>query len=47
MIKAAIAEKKERGYVTLTEEQKRICEDLSGYKFEKMWIGKTVNAEEV
>lgn len=46
LIKAAIAEKKERGYVTLTEEQKRICENLSGYKFEKMWIGKTVNAEE-
>ncbi len=40
MIKAAIAEKKEKGYVTLTDEQKQRCEEIAGHPFEDMWIGK-------
>lgn len=39
MIRAAIAEKKEKGFVTLTDEQKAKCEELSGQKWEDMWIG--------
>ena len=40
MIRAAIQEKKEKGYVTLTEEQIKRCEKISGQKFEDMWIGR-------
>ena len=39
MIKAAIAEKKEKGFVTLTDEQKAKCEEIAGQKFDDMWIG--------
>lgn len=39
MIRAAIAEKKETGSVTLTDEQIKRCEIVSGQKFEDMWIG--------
>lgn len=40
MIKEAIHEKKERGFATLTDKQKKICENIAGQKFENMWIGR-------
>ena len=40
MIRDAIAERKETGSVTLTDEQKKICERIAGQKWENMWIGK-------
>ncbi len=40
MIKAAIQEKKEKGFAELTEEQKVLCEKIAGQRFENMWIGK-------
>lgn len=40
MIKAAINEKKEKGFATLTDEQKTICENIAGQKFENMWIAR-------
>ena len=40
MIRAAIATKHKYGSVTLTKEEKECCELLTGYKFEKTWIGK-------
>ena len=46
MIRAAIAEKKEKGFVTLTDEQKAKCEELAGQKWEDMWIG-TVDSDTV
>ena len=46
MIRAAIAEKKEEGFVTLTDEQKAKCEELAGQKWEDMWIG-TVDSDTV
>ena len=46
MIRAAIQEKKEKGYVTLTEEQIKRCEKISGQKFEDMWIGRYDRANE-
>ena len=39
MIRAAIAERKEKGYVTLTDAQKKTCERIAGQKWESMWIG--------
>lgn len=42
MIKAAIAEKKEKGFASLTPEQMKTCEQLAGQKFETMWIGQRV-----
>ena len=39
MIRTAIDEKKEKGFATLNDEQKAKCEELSGQKFEEMWIG--------
>lgn len=41
MIRDAIAERKETGSVTLTDEQKKICERIAGQKWENMWIGKS------
>ena len=41
MIKAAIHEKKEKGFASLTDEQRIICENIAGQKFENMWIGQT------
>ncbi|MBQ7542020.1 MAG: MFS transporter [Clostridia bacterium] len=41
MIRAAIAERKEKGSVTLTPEQKKTCERIAGQKWENMWIGKS------
>lgn len=46
MICAAIQEKKEKGYVTLTAEQIKRCEKISGQKFEEMWIGRRDAAKE-
>ena len=40
MIRAAIATKHKYGSVTLTKEEKKRCELLTGYKFEKTWLGK-------
>ncbi len=40
MIRAAIATKHKYGSVTLTKEEKERCEILTGYKFEKTWLGK-------
>ncbi len=39
MIRAAIATKHKYGSVTLTDEQKKRCEIISGQKFEKTWLG--------
>lgn len=46
MICAAIQEKKEKGFVTLTQEQIKRCEKISGQKFEDMWIGRRDSAAE-
>ena len=40
MIRAAVATKHKYGSVTLTKEEKERCELLTGYKFEKTWLGK-------
>ncbi|HZK39168.1 MAG TPA: hypothetical protein VFD23_03310, partial [Clostridia bacterium] len=40
MIKEAIQQKKEKGFAELTDEQKVLCENIAGQKFEDMWIGK-------
>lgn len=39
MIRAAIATKHKYGSVTLSSEEKRICELISGQKFENTWLG--------
>lgn len=39
MIRAAIAERREKGCVELTDEQKKTCERIAGQKWEDMWIG--------
>ncbi len=39
MIRAAIATKHKYGSVTLTDEQKKLCEMISGQKFENTWLG--------
>ncbi len=39
MIRAAIATKHKYGNVTLAPEEKRICELISGQKFENTWLG--------
>jgi oligogalacturonide transporter len=47
MIRAAIATKHKYGSVTLTDEQKKLCEMISGQKFEKTWLGQSEgNSEE-
>ena len=40
MIRAAIATKHKYGSVTLTPEEKKCCETLSGQKLENTWLGK-------
>lgn len=40
MIRAAIATKHKYGSVTLTPEEKKCCETLSGQKLEDTWLGK-------
>lgn len=39
MIRAAIAVKRKYGSVALTPEQIKCCEEISGQKFEKTWLG--------
>ncbi len=47
MIRAAIATKHKFGSVTLTDEQKKLCEMISGQKLEKTWLGQSEgNSEE-
>lgn len=47
MIRAAIATKHKYGSVTLTDEQKKLCEMISGQKFENTWLGQSEgNGEE-
>lgn len=47
MIRAAIATKHKYGSVTLTDEQKKRCELISGQKFENTWLGQgEYNGEE-
>jgi len=43
MIRTAIDEKKDKGFATLTDEQKAKCEEIAGQKFEEMWIGKSAS----
>ncbi|NMP37827.1 MAG: MFS transporter [Clostridiales bacterium] len=40
LMKRAIAEKKETGKASLTEEEIKTLEDISGHSFTDMWIGK-------
>lgn len=46
MIRAAIATKKKYGSVTLTEEQKKRCELISGQKLENTWLGRDNTSEQ-
>lgn len=39
VIKRVIDEKKNQGTVTITETEKKMIEDISGQRFEDMWIG--------
>ena len=45
MICAAIATKHRYGNVTLTAEQIKIVEDISGQKYEKTWLGQNNEGE--
>lgn len=45
MIRAAIATKHKYGSVTLTDEQIKRCELISGQKLEKTWLGQSDNNE--
>ena len=45
MIRAAIATKKKYGSVTLTDEQKKRCELISGQKIENTWLGQRNDEE--
>lgn len=38
-IREKVKEKKEKGYIEITEEEKKDLEKISGIKFEEMWIG--------
>lgn len=40
MIRAAVATKHKYGSVTLTDEERKRCEILSGQKLENTWLGK-------
>jgi hypothetical protein len=40
MIRAAVATKHKYGSVTLTAEERKRCEILSGQKLESTWLGK-------
>lgn len=46
MIRAAIATKKKYGSVTLTSEQKKRCELISGQKLESTWLGQNNTSEQ-
>ena len=46
MIRAAIATKHKYGSVTLSPEQKKRCEVISGQKFEKTWLGQNNDESE-
>ena len=46
MIRAAIAVKRKYGSVTLTDEQKKVCEAITGQKFEKTWLGQGNDLDE-
>ncbi len=46
MIRAAIATKHKYGSVTLTDEEKKRCEVISGQKFENTWLGKASDSNE-
>lgn len=39
MIRRVIAERRQTGGVTITAEEKAVCEHISGQKWENMWIG--------
>ncbi len=45
MIRAAIATKHKYGSVTLSSEEKRICELISGQNFENTWLGQNNSGE--
>lgn len=45
MIRAAIATKRKYGSVSLSSEEKRICELISGQKFENIWLGQNNRGE--
>ncbi len=45
MIRAAIATKHKYGSVTLSDEEKHICELVSGQKFENTWLGQNNGGE--
>ena len=45
MIRAAVATKHKYGTVTLTEEQKKRLEIISGQKIENTWLGQSTNEE--
>ena len=45
MIRAAIATKHKYGNVTLSSEEKHICELISGQKFENTWLGQNNSGE--
>ncbi len=47
LIRAAVATKKKYGSVSLTEEQIKRCEAISGQKMEHTWLGKDNNSEEI
>lgn len=46
MIRAAIATKRKYGSVTLTDEQKKRCEIISGQRLENTWLGLSDNNDE-
>lgn len=46
MIRAAIAVKHKYGSVTLTDEQKKRCEAISGQKLSKTWLGQDNDSDE-
>ena len=46
MIRAAIATKKKYGSVTLTDEQKKRCELVSGQKLENTWLGQISDGDD-
>ena len=45
MIRAAVATKKKYGSVTLTDEEKKRCELISGQKLENTWLGQNNDEE--
>jgi len=47
MIKAAIATRRKEGFVVLSDDDKRICEQLSGMAYDKLWISRRGESAEV